>query len=766
MRLISLTVSLFFTSFLFANVGKAPLLTEADELIENAPKTSLEVAQIYLHQRTNSDISQVPHNGRDQHASIRELLDTVQAHFISARAHSALENESEAWEALAKARFLIEENGLNHAMLELIMIEANTHYYLEKNTEAAQKKIDYILRQIPPKSNTRSFKLNELAFEANLLHAVIRAETEDQHTALALFKNAQDTLTDKPTILQRIYYQIALGNYFLNNQLHEKALSELLSAYWLASENDYAAQIARANISLTKLFRQQGIFDQAIQHANQAAEYYERHSMERALSKTQTLIGDVYFLQERYNFALVHYFNAMDIENLLPQNHQVSSVLVSIAKTYFKMDQTLRAEKYLSKAIDVASQYDELNSLTNAYLLDGEMALKKKNLAQATSSLEKTVNFATELAYTKVLLQALPLLSRVYEQKNNYKLALEAQRKLEQLKVNDHKDQKNRDTETFKHSQQAIERQLLLEDMQRQHREDSQVIVEQKQVNLFLIAAMSILLAILFFRHQTARSRLKQLQVMRQDMYAHPRSGLRNLCMLNDKLAITLAEKSADFEQWYLDEMIHKPLSDKLRFAMFEVPFLEVVYLQHGYKQGLKLEEELGKFFQEYIHEPARLYHFSDAMFIYIEPNSNSINLPEWLAHRIQSLIDNFVYQTSLRSVDTKIHLGMADIPFLPRAVTRVGDSELIEILLMATNAARQAAKEDNGSQWVHLSAIDSTPAAYFAKSNVREACMKGINLGFIKVKTSAIQGINWQTVHASPLNSTNPIDKELNKTV
>ncbi len=769
MRRLFIIASLFYSVSSPANISKTPLLNEANILIENAPQTSLEVAQTYLYQRKHSDLSKIHLNNNDHSSSIEELLDTVQAHFISARAHAALENEQEAWEALAKARYLIEENGLNYAMLELKMIEANTHFYLEQNKEAASKKIDVILSQIPEKTHTRPYQLNELAFEANLLYAIINADDVSQSTALSYFKNAQNELGDNPPVLNKIYYQIALGNYFLNNQLHEKALSELLSAYWLASENDYTAQIARANIALTRLFREQGIFDQAIEHANQAAEYYERHSMARALSETQALMGEVYYLQTRYNFALVHYFNAMDIENTLEKSQGASNVLVSIANTYFQMEQIHRAEKYLVKAIDVATKNNELGALTNAYLLDAEIALLKKEHENAVKSLEKTVNFATELHSKTALLKALPLLSRAYEAQKKHQLALNAQRQFERLNINDHNARKSRDAETFKHSQQAIERQLLLEDMQRQHREDSQLIVEQKQVNLFLIATIWIVLAILFLRHQTARKHLKQLQVMREDIYVHPRSGLRNLLMLNDKLAITLAEKCADFEQWYLNEMIHQPYSDKLRFAMFEVPFLEVVYLQHGYKQGLKLEEELGAFFKEYIHEPARLYHFSDAMFIYIEPNSNSINIPEWIAHRIQSLIDNFVYQTSLRSADSKIHLGMADIPFLPRAVTRIGDSELIEILLMATNAARQAAKEENTSQWVHLSAIDSTPAAYFAKTNVREACLKGINLGFIKVKTSAIQGINWQSIQPSSLNPLNPInfmDKDPSKTL
>ncbi len=752
MRPLFIAASFFYSTCVIASSNKTPQLNETDFLIENAPTTSLANEKGYINKRINSDVSQVHLTGNSHNLSIKELLDTVQAYFVSARASMALENRHNAWKTLEKARYLIEKNNLSYALLELNMLEASIYFYLEQNQTLAKEKIEAVLTNLPPRSNTHAYQLNELSFEANLLYAIIYAGEVPKNTALAYFQKAQDELGNAPSLLNRIYYQIALGNYFLNHKLHEKALSELLSAFWLASENDYSAQIAQASVALARLFREQGIFDQAIEHANQAAEYYERRLMEKALSETQLILGDSYYLQERYNFALVHYFNAMDLENALDKTAGGSAnVLVSIARTYFKMDQIHRAEKYLEKATSLALKHDDKTPLADSYLLDAQIKFAQQKITQAISSLEKTVNLATKLQYEGALLKALPLLSQAYEAQNRFKLSLDAQRYFERLNFSDDNAKKSREAESFKHSQQAIERQLLLEDMQRQHREDSQLIVEQKQVNLFLIATIWIVLIILFLRHQTARKRLKQLQTMHKDVYMHPRSKLRNLLMLNKRLAVTLAEKCADFEQWYLSEMIHQPYTDKLRFAMFEVPFLQTVHLKYGYKQGLKLEEELGEFFKEYIHEPARLYHFSDAMFIYIEPNSNSINGPEWLYQRIQSLVDNFVYQASLQTADNKIHLGMADIPFLPRAVTRIGDTELIEILLMATNAASRAAKEEKGSQWVHLSAIDSTPAAYFAKTNVREACLKGINLGFIKVKTSAIQGINWQS---SPLHN------------
>lgn len=83
------------------------------------------------------------------------------------------------------------------------------------------------------------------------------------------------------------------------------------------------------------------------------------------------------------------------------------------------------------------------------------------------------------------------------------------------------------------------------------------------------------------------------------------------------------------------------------------------------------------------------------------------------------------------------MRIGMADYPFLPRAYTAINDKELLDILLMSTNAARSLSMEENTSQWVYLKAIKNAPAASLATGNIRKACKHSINQGLIKVHSS-----------------------------
>ncbi|WP_407331207.1 GGDEF domain-containing protein [Enterovibrio sp. 27052020O] len=751
------TAMLFFSLLISATVSaklnSTPILTEADALLQTAPDQALKVTERYLMQRRLAESTNRPHSNNDADRSIRTPLNTVHAHLIAAKAHGALGHREAAWKALAEAKEIAQNNQLKWALLEVTLAESSLQYSLNDNPDAAQALVQSLLAALPTLDNLQSSRIERLRFEALLLNAMITTSDEDQQQSLAQFESALKALGDTPDIKHKVRYQIALGNYFLSIHSYERALSELLSAYWQASENDFAVQIASANISLTKLYQQQGVLDKALQHANQAAEFYEHYDLKRGLSETQTLLASIYSQQGRYNFALVHYFNALEIETLLSRIVSIADINVAIAETYLKLKRYPQAEEYVNNAIELAEQANLTEELSQALIVKGEQAFLTHQTDVAIDALKEALNHAKALNHRPLMLESLASLSKAYEQKGDFNNALNFQRHYDQLNKRDEKKRQIQEVESFKQRQRVIERQLQFDDMQKKHTEDTQTIVEQKKVNLFLLGSLSVLLLVLVLRNRAASLRLNQLQELRKELYTHPRSGLRNLRMLNDRLSNSLAKSSAHFEQWYLGEMIHEPLSDKLSFAMFEVPFLKVVYLQHGYRQGLELERQMGDYLKSHTNKPARLYHFSDAMFIYIEPNAETLNAPEKLAAKIQNLVDGFIQKTGLIDVDNRLRIGMADYPFLPRAFTSINDKELIDILLMATSAARQACKNEHSSQWVHISAIDSTPAACFANNNVRQACLDGIKTGLLKVKTSANGGINWQTVHESDKN-------------
>lgn len=225
-----------------------------------------------------------------------------------------------------------------------------------------------------------------------------------------------------------------------------------------------------------------------------------------------------------------------------------------------------------------------------------------------------------------------------------------------------------------------------------------------------------------------------EIEKLRNDLFTHSRSRLRNLRMLNVKLSRSLKKSSDTFEQWQMGELIHEPLNDRLRFVMIDLPFLRSMYVQHGYKAGLELERAFGEFLAERIQKPTRLYHFSDANLLYIEPNADRDASAEATFDKFQGWVDEFAAQHNVNRI---IRMGISDYPFLPRAYTAINDEELLDLLLLATHIAREVSLKDKHSHWVFLNTIDNAPAASFATGDIRTACQHAINQGLIKIHSS-----------------------------
>ncbi|WBA09210.1 tetratricopeptide repeat protein [Salinivibrio kushneri] len=781
MRISRLLVGLLFwlTSITaFASIHSSPVLTNAEKLLETSPAQSLEISNRFLAQRRLTTGANRSHVNNDTDRSIRTPLHTVYAYLISARAYAYLDQPIEAKAALQKAYQVVDEYDLKHVNVQVLLTEASLIWHLERDStralailDAAQKAIETL-----PESS-----LNGQAsrFKSALLRANILAATADSETALVAYENARSQLNSDPQDLRdKVEFQLSLGGFLLDQKQHESALTELLSAFWIASENEYTALIADANMKLAKLYNQQGVLNQALEHANQAAAFFEHFSLSRRLSASQRLLATIYEQQARYNFALVHYFNALEIEQALGRLQPLAQVHLAIARTYYQLEHFPLSDRYIQDALRLVGSLPNSPLTTQAMLLQGRIHLALSQPKQAEKEIRTALERAEVEKDHQTMTMAHHALSRALESQGKYQAALMMQRDYEKLRAQQTQSEQQQQADTFKQQQRVVERQLQMDELQRQLDSAHQEQLHLQKVNYFLLGSLGVLVAIVYLRHRAAVMRQVELEELRDDFYTHPRTGLRNLRMLNAKLPRSLEKSNANFEQWYLNDMIHQPLSDRLRFAMFDVALLKALFLRLGYQRAQDIERQLGDYLSDRVTQSGRLYHFADTLFIYIETNWDQDTQPDALAHFVQSLIADFVshYQSSQPqavsegdqppALTPQVAIGLAEYPFLPRAYTSINDQELIEILLTATHQASDLAQQTGESHWVHFSAINTAPAASFVNTNLRHACLKGIDSGLVKVKSSANDLLNWQKDHESDKKPSSVIDDRSNKSV
>ena len=730
-----LILFVFFPLSAWAKFFSAPILNDAYQLLDTNPEQARSIAQQYLEQRQISpeqDPNRI-HINNDSERTIRTPISTVEAFQIKALANKRLDRNRESIEAIKQAITLAKDFNLKSGYLESKLIYSSLWWNLTQDVDETNT----ILKEISAELNeyNKHIPLNQkIYFGLALVHAEVESFQGNNSQAQQYYKQAMShgSALNDPTSM--IYYHISYGKYFLKNKQFDQALTELLSAYWQSIEADRSGQLATTNYLLGQLFFQRQVLDKALEHASQSAEFYGRYNNSEQLSNVLTLIAQIHLKQGRFNLALVQYFNALDQEKEKNNVDKLISSRLDIANTYFLLYNYALSEHYLKQANNLNEYVNLPEQKACSSLLQAKLYLVNNKADLAVQQIQQAIKYSKKDNDLRLKLQSQKLLSKTYEKMGQYQLALKAQREYETLNSSIQAVQNEINEDVFRQQKSIIEQSLHYQGLEEQLKENHLQTRKIQKIAGFLLVLLTLISIYAFRQQQVNRFLKKRLHLLLNKYYTHPRSGLRNFRLLTERLPSSLQQSSSNIEQWHLGELINEPLSDRLRFTLFHVPMLQELYFTHGYQEGLSIEKAFGDYLSTVVTLPSRIYHFSDASFLYIEHKSDSTSNAQEMAETIQSWINNFESQTM---TDRTVNIGMVEYPFLPRAYTAINDRELIDILLMATNTACDISSEDSGSQWVHYRAIDNAPAASFASNNIISACKQAINQGLIKVMTS-----------------------------
>ena len=719
-----------------ASVYSSALLNEANNLVEIEPSRAKQMANSYLTLRVLSDQSEKSPSAisrEETDSSIRTPNSSIDAYKILAKAEFNLGHTRTAIQHIETASELAKTYKLQYLELDLEILKTRLLWLNNRKSAEAKEVLTSIEASL--QSISQTLRLTEgITYRLIMLKAEIASYENQIDEAESLYQRAKAFLDQRYSEKVTIDYHIAVGEFYLTHKEYNHALSELLYGYWKSVEGNLSARLAKVNRLLAQLFFERQVLDKAVEHLSQAADFYDNFENSPILAQVLKKMGDVYYFQGKYNLALVHFFNVLDHESTDRDINQVIDIRLSLSATYLRLYNYPLAEQYLSRALELLEYTDNLQLEGRAALLSAGLAYHLQDSDQVIKYAQRALDISRQVENMRLSQRSYHLLSLGYEQAQQPQKALEnlkqytslislEQQNLNRISEDAFRQQKEFAERTLHYAGQAEELELYKEE----HRKFQKI-----SFALFLFSI------ILFFfvlrRGYIIQSQVRENDRLSTDLFTHSRSKLPNLRMLNAKLSNSLEQTSQTFEQWQLGELIHEPLNDRLRFVMIDLPFLRNMYTQNGYKAGLELEDAFGEYLKTKLDGPSRIYHFSDANLLYIEPNSDRDASPEAMFRKIQSWISDFEPE---RNMNRTIRVGIADYPFLPRAYTAINDQELLDVLLMSTNIAREVSLKERSSQWVYLKAIDNAPAASLATGNIREACKIAINQGLIKIQSS-----------------------------
>lgn len=724
---------------LHATILSSALLNEAQQLAEIEPSQAKQAAKNYLLQRElierqeNGSPSAMSREETDR--SIRTPSSTIEAHKIIAQADYAMGNIRSAINNLNEAERLAKEYQLPYMKLDVQLMRNKMIWMYDKNYAAAEQKLDQIEKQIE-EANPVLQRTDSVRYRLVMQRALLAANSGDSVNAERLYAKAKTMLEDNRSDLTLIDYHTAVGEFYLNNKKYNLALSELLYGYWQSIESDSGARLAKVNRLLARLFQERRVYDKAIEYLSQAADFYDSYPSSPILADVLEQMGDIYFYQGKFNLALVHYFNVLDHDSTSKNINRIIKIRLSLAATYLQLYNYALAEQYLDRSKDLLEYADLPQLEAKAALLKSGLAYHQNDskdvIVNAKRALDLIEKAPEDTGFIKQ--QSYRLLGLGYEQAGEYQLSLQAYKKYISLVRLEQKQLNQISEDAFRQQKEFAEQSIhyvgqadKLAQVEMEHR-------KFQKISFALFITVLVMFLFIMRRGVINQRQTAEIEKLRNDLFTHSRSRLRNLRMLNVKLSRSLKKSSDTFEQWQMGELIHEPLNDRLRFVMIDLPFLRSMYVQHGYKAGLELERAFGEFLAERIQKPTRLYHFSDANLLYIEPNADRDASAEATFDKFQGWVDEFAAQHNVNRI---IRMGISDYPFLPRAYTAINDEELLDLLLLATHIAREVSLKDKHSHWVFLKAIDNAPAASFATGDIRTACQHAINQGLIKIHSS-----------------------------
>ncbi|MDV7105019.1 tetratricopeptide repeat protein [Vibrio sp. TH_r3] len=725
-----------FSSLSVANESTSALLEDAEKLVEIAPERSMKVAQQYLASRTltaQGDASIQSHASRDEtDATLRTPNSSIKALQVIAKAKYLLADYRGALTNIDQAIALASTYHLPHQKINTQLLKVEFLWRLTHDKSKIETTISKIEKQLSEKENT--ILATQLKYRLLMFKAEIAAYEKNDAQVQDYFEQAFNYLNMYEQTEIFINYQLTLGKYYLTTKNYNQALYQLLSGYWSAIEKDKPALLAKINRVMADLFIDKSVLDKALEHLSQAADFYDNYENSSILDSILKKMADIYYAQGKYNLALVYYFNILDSENINRDIKSVIKLRLDLSKTYLQLYNYALAEQYLQRA-NTLLNYTHINQLqAESYLLSSELELFKSNFEKSIILANDALLIGQKINAPDIQLQAYLLLTKSNENIENYTAAYKYGKQYNKLITNKQKKLLTISENDFKEQKLFIEQSLHYKNQTKLLALSNEEQIRAKYATIVFFVLTLVIFALFVRRGMVNNKMRNQLTTLYNEHYTHPRSGLRNFRLLNVKLPSSLEQSSANFEQWKSGDLIKEPLHDKLRFIMVDLSFVRTTYLQKGYNAGLQLEAEFGSFIKDKLQSSVRLYHFSDGMFLYVEPNTNPNKTTSELFEQINQWVIEFKPQMKL---DRTIRAGIADYPFLPKAYTAINDKELIDILLMASNLARLQHQQHGGNQWVSLRAIDNAPAASFASGNIRSSCLIAIEKGLIKIDSS-----------------------------
>jgi len=204
--------------------------------------------------------------------------------------------------------------------------------------------------------------------------------------------------------------------------------------YAAALENDFRAlkiyEETKNSLQASKLYNNIGVIYKSIDDKEKALEYFLKANQTSKKINPETFaasasnIGLIYLFQNKLDQAKKYFDESLKsyLENENPRG--LGELYNSYSQYYIRKNQKQEAKNSLHKAEEVFLSVDDKFGLSDTYMFLAKIYFDENNLDKSLQFSNKSLEIAKELDLTEARMNAEKLLSQIYDQKEDQKLAL------------------------------------------------------------------------------------------------------------------------------------------------------------------------------------------------------------------------------------------------------------------------------------------------------------------------------------------------------
>lgn len=405
-----------------------------------------------------------------------------------------------------------------------------------------------------------------------------------------------------------IILEINLSATYKLRGLYEKALGYSLSASRMLEQKPPSEHLAMCYNAIANLYARIGQPVAALDYHGRSLEIRKTIGDESGMAGSYNNIGNVFLKLEQYDSAISNYRKSLEIKRRSNDKAAQGTTLSNIGEVLVKTQKFDEAKDYFRQALQIRLEFNDKVGETITRHRLANVHLQKGDLKAAERELDHSKDLAIELGLLEELKANHEIRVKLYEEKGDYKKALEASQQLLVVRdslLNQEKTKSLAEMQTRYESLKKEDRIALLE------KEGllQAVELERRQVwirSLVLAVVLTLIIGVLVYHNfRVVRKNKTHIELLLKELHHRVKNNLQILSSLlslqSQQLTDDTAIKAVKSSESRINAMalIHRKLYtvDQNRTVDIKEYITELIqYLVYSYgyhEKNFKLDLEI-----------------------------------------------------------------------------------------------------------------------------------------------------------------------------